>query len=104
MDEVLEQVELSERAKDKVKTYSLGMKQHLRIAAALLNNPQVIFLDEPTNGLDPQGTVDMRNLILRLGQSGHTIFVYLIYAFSRSCGYKTDVLNYMRAHAYSLTR
>lgn len=73
--EVLEQVELKERASDKVKTYSLGMKQRLGIAAALLNNPQVIFLDEPTNGLDPQGTVDMRNLILRLAQSGRTIFL-----------------------------
>src|SRR5690349_13426084 len=73
IDEVLEQVELSNRDNDKVKTYSLGMKQRLGIAAALLNNPQVIFLDEPTNGLDPQGTVDMRNLILRLAQSGRTI-------------------------------
>lgn len=75
INEVLEQVELSERDRDKVKTYSLGMKQRLGIAAALLNNPQVIFLDEPTNGLDPQGTVDMRNLILRLAQSGRTIFL-----------------------------
>jgi ABC-type multidrug transport system ATPase subunit len=75
IDEVLEQVELSKRDNDKVKTYSLGMKQRLGIAAALLNNPQVIFLDEPTNGLDPQGTVDMRNLILRLAQSGRTIFL-----------------------------
>ena len=71
----MEQVELSKRDNDKVKTYSLGMKQRLGIAAALLNNPQVIFLDEPTNGLDPQGTVDMRNLILRLAQSGRTIFL-----------------------------
>ena len=75
LDVVLEQVELSNRDNDKVKTYSLGMKQRLGIAAALLNNPQVIFLDEPTNGLDPQGTVDMRNLILRLAQSGRTIFL-----------------------------
>ena len=89
IDEVLEQVELSERAKDKVKTYSLGMKQRLGIAAALLNNPRVIFLDEPTNGLDPQGTVDMRNLILRLGQSGHTIFVssHLLHEVEQMCSH-----------------
>ncbi len=71
----MESVELSKRDNDKVKTYSLGMKQRLGIAAALLNNPQVIFLDEPTNCLDPQGTVDMRNLILQLAQSGRTIFL-----------------------------
>jgi ABC-2 type transport system ATP-binding protein len=89
INEVLEQVELSERANDKVKTYSLGMKQRLGIAAALLNNPQVIFLDEPTNGLDPQGTVDIRNLILRLGQSGHTIFVssHLLHEVEQMCSH-----------------
>jgi ABC-type multidrug transport system ATPase subunit len=55
---VLEQVGLSERSQDKVRTYSLGMKQRLAIAASLLNAPQIIFLDEPTNGLDPAGTTD----------------------------------------------
>ena len=87
IDEVLEIVELAARAKDKVKTYSLGMKQRLGIAAALLNNPRIIFLDEPTNGLDPQGTVDMRNLILRLGQNGHTIFLssHLLYEVEHLC-------------------
>lgn len=85
--EVLEIVELTDRAKDKVKTYSLGMKQRLGIAGALLNNPHIIFLDEPTNGLDPQGTVDMRNLILRLGQSGHTVFLssHLLYEVEHLC-------------------
>ena len=87
IDEVLDIVELAARAKDKVKTYSLGMKQRLGIAAALLNNPRIIFLDEPTNGLDPQGTVDMRNLILRLGQNGHTIFLssHLLYEVEHLC-------------------
>ena len=75
IEKVLEQVELSTRAKDKVKTYSLGMKQRLAIAAALLNSPQIIFLDEPTNGLDPAGTVETRGLIGQLGASGHTIFL-----------------------------
>ena len=53
--EVLDKVGLADRARDKVRTYSLGMKQRLAIAAALLNNPQIIFLDEPSNGLDPAG-------------------------------------------------
>ena len=84
---VLEQVGLSERAKDKVKTYSLGMKQRLAIAAALLNNPQLIFLDEPTNGLDPAGTVEIRELIGQLGASGHTIFLssHLLYEVEQVC-------------------
>ena len=73
--EVLDVVDLTERAGDKVKTYSLGMKQRLAIAAALLNDPQIIFLDEPTNGLDPAGTVEIRALIQRLAASGRTIFL-----------------------------
>jgi ABC-type multidrug transport system ATPase subunit len=89
IEEVLELVELSPRAKDKVKTYSLGMKQRLGIAAALLNRPRLIFLDEPTNGLDPQGTVDMRNLILQLGQSGHTVFLssHLLHEVEQVCSH-----------------
>jgi ABC-2 type transport system ATP-binding protein len=75
VEEVLELVELKEAATAKVKTYSLGMKQRLGLAAALLNNPRLIFLDEPTNGLDPQGTVEMRKLILRLAENNHTIFL-----------------------------
>lgn len=62
----LELVGLSERAASKVKTYSQGMKQRLGIAVALVHNPQLIILDEPTNGLDPQGIADMRNLIMHL--------------------------------------
>lgn len=85
--EKLEIVELTGRAKDKVKTYSLGMKQRLGIAGALLNNPGIVFLDEPTNGLDPQGTVDMRELILRLGQTGHTVFLssHLLHEVEQVC-------------------
>ncbi len=58
--EVLEIVGLKSGAKDKVSTYSFGMKQRLGIANALLNDPQLIILDEPTNGLDPQGIMDNR--------------------------------------------
>ncbi len=75
IEEVLELVDLRARARDKVRAYSLGMKQRLAIAAALLNRPRVIFLDEPTNGLDPAGTVEIRDLIRELGRADHTIFL-----------------------------
>lgn len=64
----LEMVGLAARAKSKVKTYSQGMKQRLGLAVALVHNPKLILLDEPTNGLDPQGIADMRNLILMLSR------------------------------------
>jgi ABC-type multidrug transport system ATPase subunit len=64
----LDKVGLAERAKSKVKTYSQGMKQRLGIAIALINDPELIILDEPMNGLDPQGIVDIRNLILHLSR------------------------------------
>jgi ABC-type multidrug transport system ATPase subunit len=85
--EVLDKVGLADRARDKVRTYSLGMKQRLAIAAALLNNPQIIFLDEPTNGLDPAGTVEIRELISQLGASGHTIFIssHLLHEVEQMC-------------------
>lgn len=67
--EQLEMVGLADRANSKVRTYSQGMKQRLGIAIALVHNPQLIILDEPTNGLDPQGIADMRNLILDLSRN-----------------------------------
>jgi len=74
--EQLEMVGLAERAKSKIKTYSQGMKQRLGIAVALINDPELIILDEPMNGLDPQGIADVRNLILHLSsEMGKTVFV-----------------------------
>ncbi|HKD76931.1 MAG TPA: ABC transporter ATP-binding protein, partial [Ktedonobacterales bacterium] len=75
MDEVLDLVGLSNRQKDRVRTYSLGMKQRLGVAVALLNDPDVLILDEPANGLDPAGIVEMRDLMRRLAAQGKTIFI-----------------------------
>lgn len=74
VSEVLEIVGLSERKKDRISTYSLGMKQRLGIAQALLNDPTVIILDEPANGLDPIGIVQLRELILKLNQEHNITF------------------------------
>jgi len=73
--EVLNLVELSGRAKDRFKKYSLGMKQRLGVAAALLKDPELLILDEPTNGLDPKGMADMRALIRRLGSGERTVLL-----------------------------
>src|SRR5439155_21945432 len=68
-------VALAERAKDAVSTYSLGMKQRLGIAAALLKDPSVLLLDEPANGLHAAGIVEVRELIRSLRAEGRTVFV-----------------------------
>ncbi len=73
--EVLDQIFLSDRADRKYSAYSLGMKQRLAIGAALLNDPELLMLDEPTNGLDPEGMVEVRNLILHLASQAKTIFL-----------------------------
>jgi ABC-2 type transport system ATP-binding protein len=71
--EVLELVGLRDRGKDRVKTYSLGMKQRLAVASALLKNPKLLILDEPANGLDPGGIREMRALMRNLAESGMTV-------------------------------
>ncbi len=75
IDAVLKQVNLYERKKSSFNTYSLGMKQRLAIAAALLGNPDVLIFDEPTNGLDPEGIAEIRDLIKRLAATGKTIIM-----------------------------
>ena len=75
IEEVLEYVDLKERGKRTFRTYSLGMKQRLAVAAALLSDPEVLVLDEPTNGLDPEGIAEMRELILKIGSEGKTIIL-----------------------------
>lgn len=75
IDETLSLVGLSERAGSKARTYSLGMRQRLAIAAALLTDPDLLVLDEPTNGLDPAGMREIRQLIRELGSMGKTVFV-----------------------------
>jgi ABC-2 type transport system ATP-binding protein len=75
IQKLLELVELGDRGDSKFKTYSLGMKQRLGIAAALLPNPKLLVLDEPTNGLDPAGIHEIRTLLRKLADNGTTVFV-----------------------------
>jgi len=89
IDEVLETVGLKKRAGSKAGTYSLGMRQRLAIAIALLNDPELIILDEPTNGLDPSGIIEIRDLIGELGQQGKTIFLssHLLHEVEQVCNH-----------------
>jgi ABC-2 type transport system ATP-binding protein len=75
VEELINLVGLTGRGNDKYKTYSLGMKQRLGIAAALLPNPELLILDEPTNGLDPEGIQEVRDLLKKLASEGTTVFV-----------------------------
>jgi ABC-2 type transport system ATP-binding protein len=75
VDAVLEEMSMLERAGDQVKGYSLGMRQRIGIAIALLKDPDLLILDEPANGLDPAGIREIRQLIRRLGEGGRTVFL-----------------------------
>jgi ABC-2 type transport system ATP-binding protein len=88
IDLTLEKVGLYERAQDLVGTYSLGMKQRLGIARTLINDPQLIFLDEPMNGLDPEGIIEVRGLIIRLStDQGITFFMtsHMLHEVEQTC-------------------
>jgi len=89
MKEVLKLVDLTDRAQDKFSGYSQGMKQRLAIACALLHDPEFIIFDEPTSGLDPAGMKEVRELLIRLGQEGKTIFLnsHLLYEVEQVCNY-----------------
>jgi ABC-2 type transport system ATP-binding protein len=87
VDRMLDRVGLAERAGDPVKGYSLGMRQRLGIAAALLKDPALVVLDEPANGLDPAGIVEVRDLVRSLGAEGRTVFVssHLLSEVKQTC-------------------
>ena len=87
LDALLDRVGLAGRGDDKFGTYSLGMKQRLGIAFALLGNPDLVCLDEPTNGLDPAGMIEVRELIHSLGDSGHTVLLssHLLHEVEQVC-------------------
>ena len=87
LDELLDRVGLAGRGDDRFRTYSLGMKQRLGIAFALLGNPDLVFLDEPTNGLDPEGMIEVRELIRSLGEEHRTVLLssHLLHEVEQVC-------------------
>ena len=87
VEQLLDLVDLSHRADSKYHTYSMGMKQRLGIAYAMLGDPELVFLDEPTNGLDPSGVAEVRDLIRRLGANGRTVVLssHLLFEVEQVC-------------------
>ncbi|MDD4794726.1 MAG: ABC transporter ATP-binding protein, partial [Dehalococcoidales bacterium] len=87
IEEVLELVDLTNRARDPFSSYSLGMKQRLGLACALLGDPEFVILDEPTNGLDPAGMKEIRELVKLLGEQDKTVFLnsHLLHEIQQVC-------------------
>lgn len=95
IEELLELMDLRDRQRDLVRTYSLGMKQRLALAVAMLHDPELLILDEPANGLDPAGIVEMRDLLRRLSAGGKTVFVssHVLAEVQQSCD-RVAILNH----------
>ncbi|RLC24135.1 MAG: ABC transporter ATP-binding protein [Deltaproteobacteria bacterium] len=105
IDSVLRQVGLFDRRNDKFKTYSLGMKQRLSIGSALLSDPPVLILDEPTNGLDPEGIAEVRDLIRRITKKGKTIIMasHLLDEVQKVCTHFCVLRNGKKLHEGSVS-
>ena len=101
IDEKLKLVNLYERRNSKFKTYSLGMKQRLAIASALLNDPEILILDEPTNGLDPQGIHEIRQIIKEIAANGTTILLasHLLDEVEKVCSHVVVIRNGIKLYS-----
>ena len=95
IDELLEMVNLGHRKKSKFKTYSLGMKQRLAIAGAMIGNPDILIFDEPTNGLDPQGIAEVRQIIKRIADMDKTILMasHILDEVEKTCSHVAIIKN-----------
>jgi len=94
-DSLLEQVNLAHRKKSPFRSYSLGMKQRLAIAATLIGDPEVVIFDEPTNGLDPEGISEVRNILSNVAQSGRTVIMasHLLDEVEKICSHVAIIKN-----------
>lgn len=104
IDEKLQIVNLFERRDSKFKTYSLGMKQRLAIASALLNDPEILILDEPTNGLDPKGIHEIREIIKKIAANGTTILLasHLLDEVEKVCSHVVVIRNGVKLYSGSV--
>ncbi len=101
IDQKLKEVNLYERRNSKFKTFSLGMKQRLAIASALLNDPEILILDEPTNGLDPQGIHEIRSIIKNIAANGTTILLasHLLDEVEKVCSHVVVIRNGIKLYS-----
>ncbi|MCD6596509.1 MAG: ATP-binding cassette domain-containing protein, partial [Bacteroidales bacterium] len=101
IDDILKKVNLYERRDSKFKTFSLGMKQRLAIASALLNDPEILILDEPTNGLDPQGIHEIRTIIKDIASRGTTILLasHLLDEVEKVCSHVVVIRNGIKLYS-----